>query len=142
VITRADVADLREGDVVRLKWELAGVPGVTFTATGPLAQCYGVLAVGGYGVRTSTGAPARPSASLTVVSRAPRPLYVNSDRTEPVPGDVVRDADDDSNPRTWVAGHDAGRLSEWRSNADGYWFRAPDSPPASASWSTAPPVSR
>jgi hypothetical protein len=57
-------------------------------------------------VRYSNGDPAgcvnRVDWTLTVVSRAPRPLYVNSDRTEPVPGDVVRDADDDERSGTWA----------------------------------------
>ena len=39
-------------------------------------------------------------ATLTVVSRAPR-LYVNHERTEPVPGDVARVADDDGSESTW-----------------------------------------
>jgi hypothetical protein len=51
-------------------------------------------------------------ADLLVVSRAPRALYVNHDRTKPVPGDVVRDADSDSDPRTWVRNAE-GFSNEW-----------------------------
>jgi hypothetical protein len=103
-ITREQVADLREGDVVeyhRSDWP----DGVVIR--GPLHRSKS----GGQWIGLATfairfddgdvnGFAFDKDTTLTVVSRAPRPLYVNHDRTEPVPGDVVRDADSDD-PATW-----------------------------------------
>ena len=43
------------------------------------------------------------NAVLTVIGRKARPLYVNHPRLEVRCGDVVRDAEDDTDPRTWVS---------------------------------------
>jgi hypothetical protein len=102
-ITREQVQDLQPGDVVELRlddWEAGQA------IRGPLAlsDVYpDVLEVripggdGRYWVRSENGRPFDPeNRSLTVISRAPRPLYVNHDRTEPVEGDIVRDCDGDA----------------------------------------------
>jgi hypothetical protein len=99
VIRREDVADLQPGDVVELAdYEYAGV-----SVRGPLRDMAGVLVVGPFRVRHADGEPFQPlrsTGTLTVVSRVPR-LYVNHPRTEPVAGDVVRDADSNSS-RVWL----------------------------------------
>jgi len=117
MITREQVADLREGDIVEMSWACEGGQ---ITIRGPLWGGRGEqLSVAGYWVRESDGAPVqalgpRGSRTLTVISRAPQPLYVNHDRSEPVPGDVVRDADsDDAN--TWVRNR-KGFSYEWLNN--------------------------
>lgn len=105
MITREQIADLREGDVVEITSTNWG-PGASMR--GPLvAKEDGALDVGrigwttsrGFCVRRRDGEPAWGNErTLTVISRVPRPLYVNHPRTEPVPGDVVRDADGE----TWL----------------------------------------
>ena len=98
-ITQEQVRDLREGDVVRLEWELGGIEGVTFTATGPLkSHGNGYLTVGGYSVRDAMGQPVNSGRGdgdrrLEVVSRAPLPFYANCKRSKPIQGDVVRIVD-------------------------------------------------
>lgn len=96
-ITREHVADLQPGDVVELRHRL--FPEITLR--GPVsasgAREYD-LALPPVWIRERSGDPAEDTsmwAELTVVSRAPRPLYVNHPRTKPAPGDVVRSADDD-----------------------------------------------
>lgn len=102
MITREQVADLRPGDVVEVAadhWPSGSV------WRGPVYEALGDLRVAGGLVRYDDGEPLRGAEwTLTVVSRAPRPLYVNHDRTEPVPGDVVRDADSDLDVdrRVWL----------------------------------------
>jgi hypothetical protein len=103
VIDREQVADLQPGDVVELtrdEWPAGSA------VRGPLRASDGIenalyLLDGFFGVRNPQGEPYEPNGTLTVVSRAPRPLYVNHPRTEPVQGDVVRDADSDE-PGIWV----------------------------------------
>lgn len=94
MITREQVADLRPGDVV----EVSGYPVLKgATVRGPIVASEGRgkrLVVGPVVVRHSDGSPPLQYSDdsefiLTVVSRAPRPLYVNHARSEPVPGDVV-----------------------------------------------------
>lgn len=91
-ITREQAADLRPGDVV--EYRRADWPVGTYLR-GPLydAAPWG-LAVGGEPIRYDSGGVSgygeKVGTTLTVISRAPRPLYVNHDRTEPVPGDVAR----------------------------------------------------
>jgi hypothetical protein len=103
VITRADVDDLRPGDVVELHRN--GWPDGT-VVRGPLYAVGGWLYVAEHSVMSliGSGVSLGASYSLLVVSRAPRPLYVNHDRTEPVSGDVVRDADSDvdTDRRVWL----------------------------------------
>lgn len=113
MITREDVRDLRAGDVVELRFASGS------TIRGPL-ESFGPRAPGlwivdtGLTVRAPHGGPGLfpDAATLTVISRAPRPLYVNHSRTTPVPGDVVRDADDDGNRQTWQ--HDGNPDSWWQ----------------------------
>jgi hypothetical protein len=92
-ITREQVADLCSGDVV----EYSGHPDLKGAkVVGPLHESDGSLFIADYVVRNSDGSTARyrnEELTLAVVSRALRPLYVNHDRTEGVPGDVVRDED-------------------------------------------------
>lgn len=99
-ITREQVADLQPGDVVEIT-EI--VDGDVYTHRGPVRAEPGhrdFLTFAGYTIHNAQGRPGLWIDTLTVVSRAPRPLYVNHPRTEPVPGDVVRDADS-GDPRTW-----------------------------------------
>jgi hypothetical protein len=90
-ITRGQLADLQPGDVVRCT--NPAYPGL-FTE-GPLADDGGVLRLGATVFRCDDGSVgyAVKGWDLTVVSRAPRPLYVNHPRTRVVPGDVIRDED-------------------------------------------------
>lgn len=112
-ITREQVADLREGDIVRYSGHRA-LHGALIE--GPLYNEYGALIVGGYTVRKEDGGVySGDPITLTVVSRVPRPLYINHDRIEPVPGDVVRDADDETRTRWWWFTNSA-RDMPWR-----YW---------------------
>jgi hypothetical protein len=123
-ITRADVADLRPGDVVEIT---STYNGSVYTHRGPVVQDgRGVgLLFETYWVRTRSGDAPQWIDSLTVVSRAPRPLYVNHDRAEPVPGDVVRDADDDSDTRTWMC-FDRAAVNGWvgRRGSNSAWCTA------------------
>jgi hypothetical protein len=114
-ITREQVADLQPGDVVEMRFpsgaSLRGpLTGVDFGSGLGL----GIVDVG-WSVRLSDGTPAWAltdlGATLTVISRAPRPLYVNHPRTEQRPGDVVRDADDDRKPTVWTS-----------DSCDGWWL--------------------
>ncbi len=98
MITREQVADLQPGDVVEMTDDR--FPDVV--TRGPLHQEDGSLYLGNFRcVRWEDGS--LPSSgercTITVVSRVPRPLYVNYPRTEPMPGDVVRDAD--KGPTHW-----------------------------------------
>ena len=94
-IPREQVADLRPGDVVELRYD--NYPETVIR--GPLhggATLYVAFLV----VRHADGRPGVGD-SLTVISRAPRPLYVNHERTTPIDGDVVRDGED----RLWMFDH-------------------------------------
>lgn len=82
------IKGLRSGDVVEIRH--ASYPDVVIS--GALHEEGRALCLGHTLIRDGNGA-AIWGGALTVVSRAPRPLYVNSDRTEPVPGDVVTLAD-------------------------------------------------
>lgn len=95
-ITREQIADLRPGDVVELAAPLW--PDGTVIRGGLHGSAPNDLFVGPVRIQDYVGIGIL---SLTVVSRAPRPLYVNHPRTEPVPGDVVRDADDPSETQAW-----------------------------------------
>jgi hypothetical protein len=133
-ITREQVADLRPGDVVELRlddWAKGAA------IRGPLRSTEQetlVLPIPGgdgvYWVRGDNGhAFDGAHRTLTVISRAPRPLYVNHHRTEPVPGDVVRDADSGHNA-VWLCGDpgDPGRLC-WAQSGPPFWVsrdRLPD----------------
>lgn len=112
-ITRADVADLRAGDVV----ELTSPDVPTVRATAPAVDISpGRLYVGLFLVRWETGeVPAGVRGfDLTVISRAKPPLYVNSDKTEPDPGDVVRS---DLEGSAWTWGYQTDR--HWHDTAIG-----------------------
>jgi hypothetical protein len=110
-ITRGQLADLQPGDVVRCTDP--AYPGL-FTE-GPLADDGGVLRLGATAFRCDDGSVgyAVKGWDLTVVSRAPRRLYVNHPRTKPVPGDVARDAGSEDHGRVWVYGSDT-RKQFWR----------------------------
>ena len=88
---------------------------------------YGGLRVGPNMVRGSEGDPGpwmtEDNQTLTIISRAPRSLYVNHSRTEPVAGDVVRDADSDD-PTVWIHADPAG-ATQWArggSYEGDWWF--------------------
>ena len=107
-ITREQVQDLRPGDVVEIRlddWDSGQAIRGPLTPSDTFPGVLEVRIPGGdgrYWGRSDNGHPVDPDhRTLTVVSRAPRPLYVNHDRPEPVPGDVVRDEDSDD-PRTWT----------------------------------------
>ena len=88
-ITREQVADLREGDVVELRddrWPGVVVRGPVRYITNNAYPHVGPAVIWPDGVE-------HIAQEITVVSRAPRPLYVNHPRTEPAMGDVVRDSD-------------------------------------------------
>lgn len=108
MITREQVGALQPGDVVRCT--SPRYPGLF--SEGPLRESGGRLMLGGSVIRCDDGSPSYPDWTLTVVSRAARPLYVNHPRTEPVPGDVVRDADSSNDRHTWVKNVD-GFTHEW-----------------------------
>lgn len=110
MITREQVADLRVGDVV--EYSSSDWPHPTFIR-GPVYLADGCLHVGGRLIRFADGdvtAGDFDNGRLTVVSRPPRPLYVNHDRTEPAEGDIVRDCDGDS----------------WRFERDEWWCASAD----------------
>jgi hypothetical protein len=92
-ITREQVADLRVGDVVELIFADMSV------LRGTLREDVVRNAIGfpeaGWTVRDSRGEPpfGAEKMELAVIERAPRPLYVNHDRTEPLPGDVIHASD-------------------------------------------------
>jgi hypothetical protein len=111
VITREQVADLREGDVVEVAHE--DWPEGT-VVRGPLWLMDGeTLQVARIVVRHWDGRhPFDTGLSLTVISRAPRPLYVNHPRTEPVAGDVVRDADSNDPLALFIYVPDPGEAAD------------------------------
>jgi hypothetical protein len=87
-VTREQVADLCNQDVVRLTNRQ--IPGLAIE--GKLYEVHGVLGLCSWmPVRRTDGEPAQNWAGwdLTVISRAPRILYVNHPRREPIPGDVA-----------------------------------------------------
>jgi hypothetical protein len=119
-ITRGQVADLQRGDVVELRWP--NHPDVV--VSGPLRPRGGGQWVGPVPVIGPSG-EMHDGIDLTVVSRAPRPLYVNHPRTEPVPGDVVRDADGNAGV-TWVLADTDRR--PWISPALETWVKQEELP--------------
>jgi hypothetical protein len=107
-ITREQVADLRPGDVVELTH--ASHEGVTLRGPARTHRDSRAVWVGDTLLMDLRGELRDASrwTHLTVVSRAPRPLYVNHPRTEPTHGDTA----------AWV-GDQSGRVY-WR--ADGFWL--------------------
>lgn len=127
-ITREQVADLREGDVVeyrRDEWPEGAVVRAPLER-GSYDDTLYVLG-GHFGVVGAKGAPYDRRATLTVVSRAPRSLYVNHSRTSPVPGDVVRDADSDDPLRLWITTSNEDG-DTWWVNHDADWCDAESLP--------------
>lgn len=96
-ITREQLTDLEVGDVVELSWPSLSDPQVSHKVQGPVKPYdpFGTsLFLGPYCVRDIRGNPVHgEKRTLTVISRAPRPFYVNHSRTEPARGDVVRAAE-------------------------------------------------
>jgi hypothetical protein len=120
VITREQVKDLQPGDVVELRHRL--FPEITLR--GPVSVSGARehdLVLPPVWIRDRSGDPAEDTgmwADLTVISRAPRPLYVNHPRTEPFSGDVARDEDipettDSFVYLTHVAHHSAGWFGQY-----------------------------
>jgi hypothetical protein len=118
-ITRDDVKDLRPGDVVELHRQ-GWANDVVVRGTLRGDSCVGELYIGDYSIFSENGNEPDwltfPGTTLTVVYRAPRPLYVNHDRTEPVVGDVVRDAGNETDARTWTRNVRASVSYEWHDN--------------------------
>ena len=116
-ITREQVADLQPGDVVELRH--SDWPDTVIT--GPLrSERTGELVIADLVLRWTDGSVAtwaRDLGNLTVISRAPRPLYVNHDRTESVPGDVMRDKDGDiwfsRSTDDWISNNHGDGSDEW-----------------------------
>jgi hypothetical protein len=92
VITREQVADLQPGDVVELSFPSGSTIRGALTREGYSNSGLGITSAH-WTVRSASGEvpPFIVDCSLTVVSRAPRPLYVNHPRTEAREHDVVRD---------------------------------------------------
>jgi hypothetical protein len=123
-ITREQVADLREGDIVEVQMADVVMRGPVHVASN------GYAFFGGLPLRYSSGAPGYSDCTLTVISRVPRPFYVNHPRTEPVPGDVVRDADEAAGRLTWVYADPRDVGCEWRCSVvnDDPWCGRQDMP--------------
>lgn len=125
MITREQVADLQPGDVVELRDERW--PDVV--TRGSVHESLGYLWLGDVVVKDKD--PSRQfaphTATLTVVSRAPRPLYVNHPRTEPVPGDIVIPVDHDPDDVvTWSWCPLRTGVYRWRSTLDDSWLDRTD----------------
>lgn len=88
-ITRENV---QPGDIVEA-WRASWTVGQK--VVGPVVAQGNALVVGDFIVGWLDGAELDTDKTVTVVSRAPRPLYVNHPRTEPVAGDIARDEDGD-----------------------------------------------
>src|SRR3954469_11792549 len=102
VITREQVADLHEGDVV----EVSGHPMQNGATTrGPLYLTSGELWVGQTLVRYPNGSVNHTYShrmTLAVISRAPRPFYTNHPRRKPVRGDVADSPDHIAGVGPWL----------------------------------------
>ena len=104
-ITREDVADLRPGDIL----EYADPKDPSVITRGPVREVETVagrrwLMFGSSVIRTPSGDANDHNdrlSRLTLVERVPRPVYVNHIRTEPVPGDVMREEDPEG-ATTWL----------------------------------------
>lgn len=96
--TREDVAELKAGDVVELSEPAGEYPDLALS--GPLHEINGFLCLGPTIIRHQNGeAFWGKLRDLRVISRATPPsppAYVNHTRTEPVNGDLARDAFDPS----------------------------------------------
>lgn len=114
-VTREDVADLRAGDIVTVKYSEWDEP-----VTGKLSVQEGWLMIAGQVVRISSGLPSGYLESLVVVERAPVPLYANHDRTEPVDRDAVIDCNGDAwqrRGRCWFSASFNGKYLSELNNA-------------------------
>lgn len=106
-ITPDQVKDLQPGDVVRIRnynWpEGTSITGPAYRdpERNALKQVY----VGGHPIGTM--AFCGTLAEFEIISRAPRPLYVNHRRTWAMKGDVARAAERDDPHLTW--GYDGDR---------------------------------
>lgn len=97
-MTPEQITDLRPGDVVEYRrnyWPEGAYVRGPVEQDAPDRPMY--VLRGTFGIAEADGSPySKFEGTLTVVSRAPRPMYVNHPRTEPVAGDVVRDCDGDA----------------------------------------------
>lgn len=106
-ISPAQVKDLQPGDVVRIRsynWpEGTSITGPAYRdpGRGTLKR----LEVGGHPIETM--AACGTLAEFEIVSRAPRPLYVNHQRAWAMKGDVARSAECDNPYLVW--GYDGTR---------------------------------
>lgn len=87
-------SELRAGDTAEMRFD--AFP--EFVATGKIRPddqgC--CLLLGPWPIVTEGKSTLRSDQRLTVTKMAPRPVYVNHSREEPVDGDIVRDAVSDS----------------------------------------------
>lgn len=128
MITREQVKDLRGGDFVELHRQ--GWPDdVVVRGTLRDDSCAGELWLGDYSIFSENGNEPDwltfPGTTLTVVYRAPRPLYVNHNRTEARAHDVVRDGagvirhhgpvSDSTDPTWWAWEVESGFRWTWTS---------------------------
>lgn len=118
MITRAQIDDLRDGDIVRVSWQYGAAE---HTVEGPVCLRNGAVHLAssmvlGTELGTERGEPwPGEHRRLTVVKRAPRPFYTNCDREGPVIGDVATTTSQlDDSPRVGVA------PSTWAYTAQGW----------------------
>lgn len=104
MITHEQVVDLQPGDVVRFRFDTW--PQDTFVQGSLEGSETGALLVAGHFVRYDKDRPhVNGDATLIILARKSRPIYVNHPRTEPAAGDVVRNADDDDDTSVWLFGY-------------------------------------
>lgn len=127
-ITPEQVADLQPGDVVEFRLDewpehYAIRSMLRINQRGALVASIPGNSAASYRIRDAHGRPFDQTLrTLTILSRTPRPLYVNHPRTEPVPGDVVRvefdtGCDDDWCMNAYAPVDDDSGLPPWLSIA-------------------------
>lgn len=114
-ITAAQIAELRDGDFV----ELRSLEHDGFVVRGFIRHEGETKYIGPNLLCWDRGRPASwvNEYRLTVVERAPDPIYVNHRRGTPVRGDVVRNADDLNDSRVWMFTEPDGPLA-WVESSD------------------------
>ena len=109
MITAAQLAAVQDGDVVELH-EHHWADGVVLVGSVASPEP-GVLAIGAVKLQDPGWTVAfGPTATLTVISRKPGPVYVNHSRAEPAAGDFACDADSDE-PGWWFHDDDGDWLT-------------------------------
>lgn len=120
-VTDEQVADLKAGDVIELSEPDGEYPDVV--VRGPLHEINGFLCLGDNVVRHANGSAFWGALrNLTFISRATPPappFYVNHTRTEPVDGDLARDAFDPSSTEVFFREDD-----DWYGKSGEYFTRS------------------